>query len=51
VDSFWLPAQNKTESWIRLGGYALLLIEYKDYTLTDTSPLGDTQNARVMQSR
>jgi hypothetical protein len=39
VDNFWLPAENKTESWIRLGGYALLVIEYKSYKLTDTAPL------------
>jgi hypothetical protein len=39
VDNFWLPAENRTENWIRFGGYALLTIEYKDYTLTDTVPL------------
>jgi outer membrane lipoprotein-sorting protein len=39
VDNFWLPAENRTENWIRLGGYALLTIEYKNYTLTDTAPL------------
>ena len=39
VDDFWLPAQNKSESWIRLGGYALLTIEYNNYKLTDTAPL------------
>ncbi len=39
VDNFWLPAEIKTESWIRLGGYALLVIEYKEYKLTETAPL------------
>jgi len=39
VDNFWLPAQNKTESWIRLGGSALLTIEYTTYKLTATAPL------------
>ena len=39
VDNFWLPAQNKTQSWIRLGGSALLVIEYNTYKLTDTAPL------------
>jgi outer membrane lipoprotein-sorting protein len=39
VDNFWLPAENKTESWIRVGGSALLVIEYKTYTLTETVPL------------
>lgn len=31
VNDFWLPAQNHTESVIRLGGVASLSIEYKDY--------------------
>lgn len=45
VDGFWLPAQNKTESWIRLGGYALLLIEYNHYKLTDTAPLEASEDS------
>jgi outer membrane lipoprotein-sorting protein len=39
VDNFWLPAQNKTESSIRFGGTALLVIEYNTYKLTGTAPL------------
>jgi len=39
VDDFWLPAENKTESWIRMGGHALLSIEYKDYKITESTPL------------
>jgi outer membrane lipoprotein-sorting protein len=39
VDNFWLPAENKTESWIRLGGHATLTIEYQSYTITGTAPL------------
>jgi ribonuclease HI len=39
VNNFWLPAENKTESWIRLGGSALLVIEYNNYKLTETGPL------------
>ena len=31
VDNFWLPAENHSESWIRIGGRAILSIEYKDY--------------------
>lgn len=31
VGDFWLPAENHTESVIRLGGVADLSIEYKDY--------------------
>ena len=53
VDNFWLPAENKTESWIRMGGHALLVIEYQSYTLTDTAPLeasGKTLNtSRLVQ--
>jgi outer membrane lipoprotein-sorting protein len=39
VGSFWLPAQDKTESWIRLGGIAHLSIEYKDYRITSATPV------------
>jgi hypothetical protein len=39
VDDFWLPAENHTESFIRLGGKAVLSIEYKDYKITDALPL------------
>jgi outer membrane lipoprotein-sorting protein len=31
VDGFWLPASNRSTSTTRLGGRALLTIEYKDY--------------------
>lgn len=39
VNDFWLPAENHTESVIRLGGRAVLSIEYKDYIITKASPL------------
>ncbi len=39
VDDFWLPAENHTESSIRLGGRAILSIEYKDYKITKAAPL------------
>ncbi|HXM67008.1 MAG TPA: hypothetical protein VN911_09775 [Candidatus Acidoferrum sp.] len=39
VDDFWLPAENHTESTIRLGGRAILSIEYKDYKITKGAPL------------
>ncbi|MFZ0137894.1 MAG: hypothetical protein WAK89_12585 [Candidatus Sulfotelmatobacter sp.] len=38
VNDFWLPAENHTESLIRLGGRAILSIEYKDYKITKASP-------------
>jgi hypothetical protein len=34
VDDFWLPASNRSTSITRLGGRALLTIEYKDYRIT-----------------
>ncbi|MGC2329939.1 MAG: hypothetical protein WA581_00665 [Candidatus Acidiferrales bacterium] len=40
VGEFWLPAENKTESWIRLGGRAVLSIKYQDYRITDAAPVG-----------
>lgn len=45
VGDFWLPAENKTESVIRLGGRALLSIEYTDYKLTETAPLEPAESA------
>jgi hypothetical protein len=38
VNDFWLPAENHTESVIRLGGRAILSIEYRDYQITKTTP-------------
>jgi hypothetical protein len=38
VYGFWLPAENHTESVIRLGGIATLSIEYKDYKITKATP-------------
>ncbi len=44
VSDFWLPAENHTESVIRLGGRAILSIEYKDYRITRAAPLSAMQN-------
>ncbi len=38
VNDFWLPAENHTESAVRLGGQAILSIEYKDYEITKIAP-------------
>jgi len=35
IQGFWLPTRNQLISYIRLGGRAILTIEYKDYKLTD----------------
>jgi hypothetical protein len=34
TSDFWLPAQNHSVTAIRLGGYAELTIDYKDYEIT-----------------
>jgi len=39
VDNFWLPAENHSESFVRIGGHADLSIEYKDYRITAADPL------------
>lgn len=46
VNDFWLPAENHTESVIRLGGRAILSIEYKDYRITKAAPLRGGETAR-----
>jgi len=45
VNDFWLPAENHTESVTRLGGRAILSIEYKDYKITRATAL-PVENAR-----
>ena len=48
VGDFWLPAQNRTESVVRLGGVARLSIEYKDYKILKAEPL---RNAKAGSNR
>ena len=50
IGDFWLPAQNRTESWIRLGGHALLSIDYQDYNITDRMPLERAADAAGTES-
>ena len=38
VGDFWLPAENSTDSSIRMGGHALLSIKYKDYEVIGAVP-------------
>jgi hypothetical protein len=45
VDGFWLPAENHTESFIRLGGKATLSIEYKDYKILKAAPIDAVRKA------
>lgn len=44
VNNFWLPAENHTESIIRLGGRASLSIEYKDYKVVAAAPVDGIEN-------
>jgi hypothetical protein len=46
VDEFWLPAENRTDSTIHLGGHALLSIEYSDYKITEATPLARAESIR-----
>lgn len=46
VNDFWLPAENHTESIIRLGGTATLSIEYRDYKITRATSPAEVENAR-----
>jgi hypothetical protein len=45
VNDFWLPAENHTESVMRIGGQAILSIEYKDYRITKSAPLPGLERA------
>lgn len=47
VNDFWLPAENHTESFIRLGGKATLSIEYQDYKIIKSIPLGVAKKAHT----
>jgi hypothetical protein len=48
VDDFWLPAENHSESVIRLGGKATLSIEYRDYKIVETAPLNQPEHAQTV---
>jgi hypothetical protein len=48
VDDFWLPAENHSESLIRLGGKATLSIEYRDYKIVEATPLNQPARAQTM---
>jgi outer membrane lipoprotein-sorting protein len=39
VENFWLPAENRTTSYLRIGGHADLSIEYREYNITAADPL------------
>ena len=37
VGDFWLPAENHSKSLIRMGGQAVLSIEYKEYKINEAA--------------
>lgn len=51
VDDFWLPAENHTESFIRMGGKATLSIEYQDYKITRSKPTTAAKTSRDISDR
>jgi hypothetical protein len=34
IGGFWLPAHNESETQVRMGGKAILTIDYTDYQIT-----------------
>jgi outer membrane lipoprotein-sorting protein len=50
VEDFWLPAENHTESSIRLGGKAILFIEYQDYKIIKAKPANIARSPRETNS-
>lgn len=45
IDNFWLPAENRTTSYMRFGGHAELSIEYQQYKITAADPIRPTSTA------
>ena len=43
---FWLPAENKSVSTMRLGGRATLTIKYEDYKILESRALSPTDSGR-----
>jgi hypothetical protein len=53
VGDFWLPAQNRSDSQIRLGGHAVLTIDYGDYQVNAAgtpSAAGDANDSAAEDS-
>ena len=51
VGDFWLPAENRTESVIRLGGVAYLFVEYKDYKSLEIKAPPDAKTTTTMEKK
>ncbi|HEY6337220.1 MAG TPA: hypothetical protein VIW68_01880 [Candidatus Sulfotelmatobacter sp.] len=50
VNEFWLPAENHSESILRLGGKAVLSIEYSDYKILGAAPLHPAEPAPTVEA-
>jgi len=50
VNDFWLPERNHSISSIRLGGRAELTIDYQNYQITASDPVGNSTARDVAQS-
>jgi outer membrane lipoprotein-sorting protein len=46
VQGFWLPKQNHTVTAVRLGGRAVLTIDYLEYRITEAAPLPPVKVAK-----
>ena len=46
IDEFWLPQQNYTVTMVRLGGRAILTIDYRDYRIAGDPSRTPSANAR-----
>ena len=50
IGGFWLPAHNESETQVRMGGKAILTIDYSDYQITGVSrsnPRGPGENSTL----
>jgi hypothetical protein len=50
VSDFWLPAYNHSVTAIRLGGYAELTIDYKDYEITGASQVSNLSPSTTLHA-
>lgn len=46
IDDFWLPLEDRTESLTRMGGRAILTIEYTSYKIARASPMAVLENSQ-----
>jgi hypothetical protein len=49
IGGFWLPSQNRTESQTRLGGKAVLTIDYTNYRIVSVAPASTVNRASAQR--